>query len=115
MGVILSNLPQVQFSALLIILSIIITRLIRNKFSHGINNIPGPSIAAYTDIWRAFKTWKGDMEQTQLQLHKKYGPVIRVGPNSVSISDIGAVSTIYRFSNRFNKVFFSRDLSSVPG
>lgn len=80
------------------------TRLVQNKYTNHLNDLPGPMLAGYTDIWRTFTTWKGDAHETHRDLHRKYGKVVRLGPNTVSISDPAAIKLIYAVGTAFKKV-----------
>lgn len=82
-------------------------RLVYNKYGYGISSVPGPFLAAWTDLWRFFIAWGRHAEQTHVRLHEKYGPLVRLGPNSVSISDPGAVKVIYGLTSGYVKVFSS--------
>jgi hypothetical protein len=37
-------------------------------------------------------------------LHQKYGPIVRVGPNHVAVSDPSAIPVIYGLGSKFMKV-----------
>lgn len=39
-----------------------------------------------------------------IDLHEKYGPVVRVGPNTVHVSDATAIPAIYTSHGEFRKV-----------
>jgi cytochrome P450 len=43
------------------------------------------------------------MSVTMIALHKKYGPLIRTGPNEVSVADLSAIRTIYGAGTKFRK------------
>lgn len=43
------------------------------RFFHPLRAIPGPFLASISRTWIVFKTWVGDMEHTQRDLHKEYG------------------------------------------
>jgi hypothetical protein len=81
----------------------LIAHLLHNKYGHGIH-LPGPRIAAYTDLWRLWVVWKRRPEKVLLALHKNYGPIVRLGPKTVSISDPEAIKTIYALNAGFVKV-----------
>jgi hypothetical protein len=36
-------------------------------------------------------------------LHRKYGPLVRIAPNTVSVSNPGAINTIYGIGTKFSK------------
>lgn len=43
------------------------------------------------------------MNRTMMELHDKYGPLVRTGPNEVSVSDVTAIKQIYRAGTKFQK------------
>lgn len=92
----------------LLVLSIAIW-LIRNKYRHGLNKYPGPVAAAYTDWWRFYDVYKRKPERTHIELHRKHGDIVRLGPNVLSFADPQAIKTIYGLNKGFTKV-----LSSCP-
>lgn len=88
-----------------LLLAALITRLLYNKYGHGINSIPGPTLASFTNLWRFFLVTRRRPELKHIELHQKYGSVIRIGPNVVSVSDPNAVKIIYAINAGFVKVF----------
>jgi cytochrome P450 len=60
-----------------------------------LRKIPGPFLASVTDIWRSYWMRQGEYTLFVDKLHKKYGKLVRLGPNYVSVSDPAAVSTVY--------------------
>ncbi|KEF50973.1 uncharacterized protein A1O9_12971 [Exophiala aquamarina CBS 119918] len=84
----------------------ITARFLYNKFGYGISRIPGPFLASYTDLWRFFLVWGGRAELTHIKLHEKYGPLVRIGPKNVSVSDSGAVKLIYGLGAGYAKSGF---------
>src|SRR6266536_5307984 len=93
-----------------------VVRIWHNKYSHGLSQIRGPTIAAYTDLWRFWIVWGRRPELTHIELHEKYGSIVRLGPKTVSISDVEAVKSIYALHAGYVKVFFiafSRSLCLV--
>ncbi|OBT80300.1 hypothetical protein VF21_00724 [Pseudogymnoascus sp. 05NY08] len=65
--------------------------------------VPGPLLARFTRLWYLYKIYKGDFEKTNVSLHKKYGPVVRIAPNEYSIDDVEAAKIIYGHGNAFVK------------
>ncbi|KAL5045011.1 hypothetical protein BDW71DRAFT_215423 [Aspergillus fruticulosus] len=57
--------------------------------------VPGPFWARWSPAWLVYHTLKGDMHRNMLQLHSKYGTIVRTGPHEVSISDPEAIQLIY--------------------
>lgn len=62
---------------------------------HPLARVPGPRLAACSSLWLAWHSFVGDECSAVFRLHEKYGPVLRVGPNDVDISDADAVNPIY--------------------
>ncbi|KAL6246465.1 hypothetical protein RBB50_006701 [Rhinocladiella similis] len=58
-------------------------------------SVPGPFLAGFTDLWR----WKAQNSRGYsarlVRLHQKYGNLVRIGPNHISISDPNAVAVVY--------------------
>jgi hypothetical protein len=44
---------------------------------------PGPLLAKISNLWRAYKDYSGQWHRDILQLHKKHGGVVRIGPNEL--------------------------------
>jgi hypothetical protein len=70
-----------------------------------LRHVPGPPLAAFTDGWFFLKSWNGVLtKDLTTELHHKYGPVVRLGPNRVIFSDPAAISTIFSTTHLFQKV-----------
>jgi hypothetical protein len=69
-----------------------------------LRGIPGPFLARFTRLWYFFEVYKGSFETSNLRLHKKYGPIVRIAPNEYSVDDMEAAKLIYRVGNGFVKV-----------
>jgi hypothetical protein len=70
-----------------------------------LRHIPGPRTAALTNLVRRSWVLTGDAHDIHTALHRKYGTVVRVGPNAVMVSQPKAIDTIYGFKNRLEKVY----------
>ena len=68
--------------------------------------IPGPRWARFTGLYRVYRLWSGKAPSVYLELHQKYGPIVRTGPNTVSIADPSTIPTIYGIGSNFLKVKF---------
>lgn len=65
--------------------------------------IPGPPLAAFTNLWLLYQCRRGRRYQAVDDLHKKYGKVVRIQPHHVSIADVDAINAIYGHGNGFLK------------
>lgn len=77
----------------------------RMKQSH----IPGPFLASITNIPRVRWGYSGRAHEIQIDLHKKYGKLVRLGPNCISVGDPLAIPQIYGTGANFPKVSISPD------
>ncbi|RAQ51113.1 hypothetical protein AFGD_003642 [Aspergillus flavus] len=91
---------------------------IRRLFSHSLSHIPGPRLAALT-WWYEFyydAVQSGQYVFKIQELHKQYGPIIRVTPEEVHINDVGYLDTIYAPSmTRLDKYDYQLRTLHVPG
>ncbi|KAM0541732.1 hypothetical protein ACHAPJ_013137 [Fusarium lateritium] len=87
-------------------IGLLVTKLLANKYGNGLLKIPGPALAGYTGLWRFFDVYQRRPELTHIALHEKYGSVVRLGPNTVSISDPAALQTIYGLNSGYTKSDF---------
>jgi hypothetical protein len=90
---------------------LVTSRLVSNWLK--LRSVPGPLLAATSDLWRAFHQYRGTLGATLENLHTEYGPVIRYGVRSVSISDPNAVTTIYESRSGFVTVWPIRNRTSL--
>jgi hypothetical protein len=94
--------------SLLAIASIIgiasIVKSVATALKPGLRSIPGPVIARFSKLHRAWNISKGNAPVFYTKLHEKYGPIVRTGPTTVDISDPAAVAIIYGINSKFLKV-----------
>lgn len=83
----------------LVLASITVVSIIRT-FIHPLAGVPGPKLAALSNIWQAYYARNGRMLELGKTLHAKYGPAVRVGPNEVWFNSVEAFKIIYGQSCR---------------
>jgi hypothetical protein len=64
-----------------------------------ISGVPGPLEASLSRSWLIRHTRKGDMHRQVIGLHERYGTLVRVAPNEISVTDPEAIKKIYGMSN----------------
>ena len=79
----------------------------------GLDHIPGPWLAKYTNAWRGYQAWRLNhhaegANNYQINLIGKYGGVVRIGPTHVLVYDPEAIDTIFGFKKRLDKVRLPR-------
>lgn len=83
-------------------------------------HIPGPVLARFTNIPRLSWVLSYRAHDIHTTLHRQYGPLVRFGPNMVSVADPAEVNTIYGFGKPWIKVsilsfFLLRELGDCFG
>lgn len=59
------------------------------------SSIPGPFLARFSNLYRFFSVLFSSPHDDQTALHKKHGPVVRLGPDMVSLQGASFVPQIY--------------------
>lgn len=77
------------------ILLSLLTLAIYRIFLHPLSKYPGPLLAKLTPLHASWHAYKGDRHLLLHKLHQRYGPIVRWGPNSVSINSATALKEIY--------------------
>ncbi|OAP58934.1 hypothetical protein AYL99_06231 [Fonsecaea erecta] len=86
--------------------SLLIVAFFLKRYSR-LRHVPGPFLAAFTDLWFAYRYWTGtNFARLTTELHHKYGPVVRLGPNRLIFSKAAAVPVIYRTTDVMPKSSF---------
>lgn len=65
------------------------------RFFSPLAKVDGPFWASLTSIWKLHSFSKGDFHETIVALHQKYGPIVRIAPTEVIVSDKTAIREVY--------------------
>ena len=57
----------------------LVVALWRTFFSR-LASVPGPFLARFTDLWYAYRLYRGYFERDNLELHRKHGTSTRASP-----------------------------------
>lgn len=85
---------------------LILLALYRISPFHPLSHVPGPLLPRLSSLWLTYHAWIGDEATIVHSLHKKYGPIVRNGPDSVDIADGSALTAIYSEKGGFSKPDF---------
>jgi hypothetical protein len=99
----LISIPTIAPWLLSLVAASLICKWVYRLYYHPLSCIPGPKIAACTSLWLAYHTYIGDECTVVFNLHRKYGPVLRVAPNDVDIAGADAIEPIYIARGGFPK------------
>ncbi|CZT18016.1 related to benzoate 4-monooxygenase cytochrome P450 [Ramularia collo-cygni] len=87
--------PTLLLPTLLLLLLLLLLLIIPKIYNAVYDPIPGPLICRLTPFWTYYHSILGD-ESTQITtLHEKYGPIIRISPYEIVISEGEALGPIY--------------------
>ncbi|QIX01788.1 hypothetical protein AMS68_007305 [Peltaster fructicola] len=77
--------------------------LIYRLFLNPLNRFPGPYAARISSFWWSAQLGKSDAYHKLLALHKKYGKIVRIGSNDLSIIDAAAVEKSFGVGSKVTK------------
>ncbi|KAJ5219303.1 uncharacterized protein N7498_001402 [Penicillium cinerascens] len=60
-----------------------------------LSKVPGPWFTRFTSLWIKYQEFTVNRREAIHELHKEYGPVVRLGPNEVSFTSLEAIKEIY--------------------
>ncbi|KAF9894096.1 hypothetical protein FE257_009069 [Aspergillus nanangensis] len=81
-----------------------IISLLHTSFTtRSLFSVPGPFSTRLTKLWYFNRVRRGHFEQDNIQLHQRYGPVVRIAPDHYTINDRAAIKTIYSTGSKFAK------------
>lgn len=95
--------PALAISATAFVILLIWAAKTYSRLSH----IPGPFLSNFTNLPRFLWVLSYKAHDKHIQQHRKYGPIVRFGPNMVSVGSSTEISTIYKFSRPWIKVRLS--------
>ncbi|KAH8163969.1 hypothetical protein CIB48_g4253 [Xylaria polymorpha] len=94
----------------LFLAAIFFSVITRRLFFNSIAKVPGPWYTNWTNIVLKINVLKGIGPIYVDELHKKYGPVVRVGPDEVDVTDLATVKIIHRVKADFVKTDFYKGI-----
>lgn len=94
------------------LLGLVVLYFISNRYQKNLNRVPGPWLNSFTTIPRMWSVYQGSHHLDDLRLHARYGRVVRLAPNLVSVSETSEINQVYGINTKFTKSPFY-DLSAV--
>ena len=71
--------------------------------ARAIRDVPGPPLAAFSNLWLMYQCRRGRRYLAVDNAHKKYGPLVRIQPNHISIADAEAIPIVYSHTGGWTK------------
>ncbi|TGO46640.1 hypothetical protein BCON_0314g00120 [Botryotinia convoluta] len=86
-------------------------------FLHPLARFPGPKLAAITRYYEAYYdiVQNGQYIFKIAEMHKKYGPIIRISPYELHVIDPALFEKLYRQNERWHKYGWALDGFSAGG
>ncbi|KAL1964879.1 hypothetical protein VTN77DRAFT_6232 [Rasamsonia byssochlamydoides] len=81
-------------------LLVLLSYIAYQRFLHPLAKYPGPFLAALTDLWQVHQFMTLQQPYHLTELHQKYGPIVRYGPDKLSITEESAIPIIYQKGSR---------------
>lgn len=97
MSDVISKLQLLLLKPLIWIVFLLSANLLYKCYGNSLRRVPGPFLARFSNFWKLSAAWNQDMPKRNIEAHQKYGPVVRIGHNTVSVSDSSALATVYSF------------------
>ncbi|OHE93749.1 cytochrome P450 [Colletotrichum orchidophilum] len=68
----------------------IVSYIIYNLFFHPLRRFPGPILMRATRATACYRLWRGTLSFDMLDIHKRYGDVVRIAPDELAYADPAA-------------------------
>ncbi|KAI1865877.1 uncharacterized protein JN550_008135 [Neoarthrinium moseri] len=97
---------KVTQTALILVLLSWMSRSIYRLYFHPLSKFPGPKLAAISDLYYAYTFTSGRWPFIAENLHRKYGPVVRISPRELSFATVESYRDIYQYGMRDKSKIF---------
>lgn len=74
--------------------------VVYQRWLHPLSKYPGPFWASLTDLWQVREFLSLNQPYNLTALHEKYGPIVRYGPDKLSITAEEAIPLLYQKGSR---------------
>ncbi|EGO59223.1 hypothetical protein NEUTE1DRAFT_121081 [Neurospora tetrasperma FGSC 2508] len=109
----LRTLPSPFISLVVIPILSILGWYVISWATNPLKKYPGPFLAGFTNWWRLYQTRTGRYHEIVYDLHKKYGPIVRIGPNTLDLDYPELIKTIYSTDGKWLKTEFYHNNSAI--
>jgi hypothetical protein len=88
-------IPALLLAAVLLRVLLFVVKSVYSVFLSPLKDIPGPTLAAVSDLWLTTHLMRFQQTSTIHELFLKYGPVVRVGPQKIAFCNVAAMREVY--------------------
>lgn len=90
----------------LLIPLLFVTRLLYKRYASPLREYPGPFLASCSRLWKVISTASERTHLDHIELHRKYGPIVRIAPDELSFSSPAVARNVLSAGKRFYKTDF---------
>lgn len=90
-------------AAVILPVTLLLAYAVYQLFINPLSPIPGPLWAKLTPFWLVLQCRRTKRSKVVVAMHKKYGDIVRIAPNHVSINKPEALAQVYAHKSGFNK------------
>ncbi|VUC29307.1 unnamed protein product [Clonostachys rosea] len=113
-----NTIDDISLASIGAVATYMIAKILHELFFHPLRNYPGPLLSRFTRIPYWIANLTGNQVRHMHQLHSRYGPIVRYGPNDMSYTDSQAWKDIYghkkdRADNPKDRRFYPQPDSGV--
>ncbi|PYI19102.1 cytochrome P450 [Aspergillus violaceofuscus CBS 115571] len=76
------------------------------RWLHPLARFPGPPLASISRLWVVLHVARGKTVLEQKELHRRYGPIVRIAPNELIMNDARSLKAIYGANSGSEKTDF---------
>lgn len=105
--------PPLILTLLPFLIYFLYTQILDPLLRSDLRQIPGPILAKFTNLYRLSLVNTGSAHIHHQALHKRHGPFIRLGPNTISIGTPAAIPILYNTRTRYPKSAFYPVMGNV--
>jgi hypothetical protein len=98
-GSFLASFPLSKFHATISFGILGLLYALYTRYATPLRKVPGPILASITKLWIVKQQRNFLRHFVDMDLHKKYGAIVRIAPNEVMVSSPQAFKTIYGISS----------------
>ncbi len=84
----------------------LVVRILYKRYASPLRRYPGPFLASFSRLWKVMSVMRGQTNHEHIELHQRYGPVVRIAPNEVSVASPVAARALLSAGKRFYKTDF---------
>ena len=88
--------------------------MIYSAFSNPLRSLPGPWYSSFTRLRLKIAIITGRRAFYVHALHDTYGPVVRISPNEVAVSNVEGLAQIHKIGSGFRKSEWYHEFTAQP-